>query len=185
MVLTGAQITAFFKKADQMAIPNAAVMQLIVEGINMVDDLSEFDKDTIQQIASNLRRPPAGNPFVFGAKSQKRLIAACEIVRFYKTVGRSLTAANIMWNTVIKNFEIQWKALKDKKDGDEPETPKIAKGLNIMKWSESFRDILHRCIGVQMIPLAYVIRELEVPPAITTLTAGQPHSAELVLSSKN
>ena len=178
MVLTVAQTTAFFENAAQMAIPNATVVQLVTEGIDSVDDLSEFDKDTIQQIASNLRRPPAGNPFVFGAKSQKRLIAACEIIRYYETVGRNLTAANLMWNTVIKNFEIQWKALKDKKDGDEPDTPKIAKGLNIMKWSESFRDILHRCIGVRMIPLAYVIRELEAPPAITALMAGQPHSAE-------
>ena len=163
MVLTVAQTTAFFENAAQMAIPNATVVQLVVEGIDLVDDLSEFDKDTIQQIASNLCRPPAGNPFVFGAKSQKRLIAACEIIRYYKTVGRNLTAANLMWNTVIKNFEIQWKALKDKKDGDEPDTPEIAKGLNIMKWSKSFRDILHRCIGVRMIPLAYVIRELEAP----------------------
>ena len=80
MVLTVAQMTAFLKNATQMAIPNARVIQLVVEGIDSVDDLSEFDKDTIQQIASNLRRPPAGNPFVFGAKSQKRLIAACEII---------------------------------------------------------------------------------------------------------
>ena len=128
MVLTVAQRTAFFENADQMAIPNAMVVQLVVEGINTVDDLSEFDKDTIQQIASNLRRPPAGNPFVFGAKSQKRLIAACEIVRFYETVGRNLTPANIMWSTVIKNCELQRKALTDKKDGDEPDNQKIARG---------------------------------------------------------
>jgi hypothetical protein len=176
MPITAAQTTAFFENADQMAIPNATVLQLVAEGINTVDDLSEFDRDTINQIASNLRRPPAGAHYVFGAKSQKRLIAACDIVRYYETIGRPLTAANLVWNTVIKNFEIQWKALKDKKEGDEPETPKIAKGLNIMKWSESFRDILHRCIGVRMIPLAYVIRELEVPEAITILAAGQPHS---------
>ena len=57
MVLTAAQTTVFFENADQMAIPNATVLQLVAEGINTVDDLSEFDKDTIQQIASNLRRP--------------------------------------------------------------------------------------------------------------------------------
>ena len=176
MPITAAQTTAFFESADQMAIPNATVVQLVAEGIDTVDDLSEFDKDTIHQIASNLRRPPAGARYVFGAKSQKRLIAACDIVRYYENVGRPLAAANLRWNTVIKNFEIQWKALKDKKDGDEPETPKIAKGLNIMKWSESFLDILHRCIGVRMIPLAYVVRELEIPEAITDLAAGQPHS---------
>jgi hypothetical protein len=80
MVLTEAQTTLFFEGADPMAIPNATVLELVNEGINMVDDLSEFNKDTIVQIAYNLRRPPAGAPFVFGAKSQKRLIVACELV---------------------------------------------------------------------------------------------------------
>jgi hypothetical protein len=131
----------------------------VKKGINTVDDLAEFDKDTIVQIPSNLRRPPAGQHFIFGAKSQKRLTVASEIVRYYDTVGRTLTPANLMWDTVIKRFEIQWKALKDKKDGDEPDTPKIAKGLNIMKYSESFRDYLHRCIVAPMIPLVYIIRE--------------------------
>jgi hypothetical protein len=42
----------------------------------------------------------------------------------------------------MKNFEIQWKALMNKKGKDEPETPQISKSLNIMKWSEAFRDIL-------------------------------------------
>jgi hypothetical protein len=178
MVLTAAQTTAFFENAAQMAIPNATVLQLVAEGIDSVDDLSEFDKDTISQIASNLRRPAAGNHYVFGAKSQKRLAVACEIVRYYETVGRPLTAANLAWNTVIKNFEIQWKALKTKKAGDEPETPKITKGLNIMKWSDSFFDFLNRCIGVRMIPLVYVVRAEENPPAITALAPGQPHSAD-------
>ena len=76
MVLTAAQVTAFFEDAAQMAIPNATVVQLANEGINTVDDLSEFDKTSIEAIAHNLRRPPAGNPFVFGAKSQKRLIGS-------------------------------------------------------------------------------------------------------------
>jgi hypothetical protein len=113
MVLTTAQTTSFFEGADQMAISNATVLELINEGINTVDDLSEFDKDTIVQIAYNLRQPPAGTPFVFGTKSQKRLIVACERVRYYETVGRALTAANLQWNTVMKNFEIQWTALMD------------------------------------------------------------------------
>ncbi len=131
------------------------------------------------QIAYNLRQPTAGIPFVFGAKSQKRLIVACERVRYYETVGRALTAANLQWNTVMKNFEIQWTALMDKKSKDEPETPKISKSLNIMKWSEAFRDILHRCIGVCNVPIIYVIKEdTAVPAAFPVLMAGQPHSTK-------
>jgi hypothetical protein len=149
VVLTTAQKTQFFEGADQMTIPNGTVLELANEGINMVDGLSEFDKDTNGQITYNLRRPPAGAPFVFGAKSQKRPIAACELVRYYETVGRGLTAANLQWLTVMKNFEVQWKALMDKKSKDEPETPsKISKSLNIMKWSEAFCNIMYRCIGV-------------------------------------
>ena len=96
MVLTVAQTTAFFENANQMAIPHATVMQLHNEGITAVDDLAEFDSDSLAQIASNIRRPggripdptpsaPPGAtiptpPFVFGAKSQMRLEAACDLV---------------------------------------------------------------------------------------------------------
>jgi hypothetical protein len=75
--------------------------------------------------------------FVFGAKSQTRLNVACELVQFYITVRQPITAVNTQWNSVIMNFEIQWKAMKVKIDGDEPETPKIVKGVNIMRWSKS------------------------------------------------
>ena len=182
MVLTAAQTTAFFENAAQMAIPNATVLELANEGINTVDNLAEFDKETIDQIASNLRRPavaPAagGHHFVFGAKSQKRMIVACELVRFYNTIGRPLTAPNIQWATVIQNFEVQWKAMNVRIDGDEPETPKIIKGLNIMRWSESFKDYLRQCFGVRSIPLIYVTRdEVAVPAVVPPLAAGQPHS---------
>jgi hypothetical protein len=195
MVLTAAQTTAFFESADQMSIPNATVIQLQNEGIETVDDLIDFDKDTLQQVADNLRRPggripdptpgaaPGATiptpPFVFGAKSQKRLLAACDIVRYYETTGRPLTTVNIQWSTVIKNFTEQWKALKDHKLGDLPEVPKVTKALPIIKWTQAFADYLHRVIGVRMIPLAYVIREeVDVPAAAPTLANGQPHSTE-------
>jgi hypothetical protein len=126
-----------------MAIPNATILELLFnEGINTVDALSKFDKDTIVQIACNLRRPPAGAPLVLGAKSQKRLIVACERVRYYETVSCTLAATNLQWNTVMKNFEIQWIALLDKKSKDEPETLKISKSVNIMKGSEAYTDAL-------------------------------------------
>ena len=128
MVFTVAQMTTFFKHADQMGIPHTTVMQLHAEGIEAVAALVDFEKDSLQQLADNLRRPggrvlepnpgaPAGAtihtpPFVFGAKSQKQVAIACDLVRLYATVGRDLTVANLQWNTVMKNFEIQWKALK-------------------------------------------------------------------------
>ena len=194
MPLTGAQTIAFFENAGQMGIPNATVVQLVQEGIDTVDDLADFDKDTIAQIAANLRRPagriPDPNPaaaagatiptppFVFGAKSQQRLTNAAKLLRYYTTVGRTTTAGNLQWTPVMKNFSEQWKALEDKKGGDEPEVPKITKALPIIKWTEAFRDYLHRLIGVRTIPLAYVIRPEAAVLAITIQATGAPHSTE-------
>ena len=101
MVLTAAQTTAFFRDGDQMGIPQATVAQLQIEGITTISDLADFEKETLQQMADNLRKPggrvPDPNPaaaagatiptppFVFGAKSQHCLTVVCELVRYYWT----------------------------------------------------------------------------------------------------
>ena len=193
MVLTAAQTTSFFENTDQMGVQHATVVQLALEGIQTVDNLADFDKEALQQLADNLRRPGGRVPnpepgaaagstiltpaFVFGAKSQKHLGIACELVWYYNPVGRNLTAANILWNNVFKNFKIQWKALKMKGDEDTLEVAKISKSLPIIKWTEAFQDHLHHVIGVRMIPLVYVTRKDEDAPAVVPpLQAGQPHS---------
>ena len=56
-VFTAAQRTAFFENNDQMGIPHATVLKLQEEGITRPDDLVDFDKDMIKQIADNLRHP--------------------------------------------------------------------------------------------------------------------------------
>ena len=54
MVLTAAQTTAFFKSADQMGVQHVTVVHLAQEGIQSIDDLTDFDKDALQQLADNL-----------------------------------------------------------------------------------------------------------------------------------
>jgi len=115
MVFTQAQIALFFTADDQMAIPEATRQQLALEGISSVGDLSEFDKEGLKQIANNLQRtgrriPDPANvgatipavPFVFGTKSY--VVAACELSRYYETVGRPMTPTNIRWTGAIKSF---------------------------------------------------------------------------------
>jgi hypothetical protein len=116
--------------------------------------------------------------FVFGAKSQKRLITASTLLRYYDTVGRNTTVANLQWTPVMKNFEIQWKALEDKKHAGESEVPKITKALPIIEWTEAFRDYLHRMISVRTIPLASVIQPAIAVPVIGVIAAGAPHLFE-------
>ena len=195
MVLTGAQTTAFFEEAEQMGLPHGTVVQLAVEGIATVYDLADFDKESLKAVADNLRRPagrvqdpdPGADPgatiptppFVFGAKSHRRLLVATDLIKYYNEVGRVITPANIAWNHVMKNFEIQWKALKERQSDDPPDTPKITRALPVLRWTEAFKDFLSRVIGVRTIPLSYVIREEATPPAaIPALANDQPHSAE-------
>ena len=83
---------AFFQNAAQMVILDKTVVQLGNNGITIVDNLVDFDKDTIQQVADSLRRmgsripDPTPNaspmamiptpPFVFRENSQKGLLDA-------------------------------------------------------------------------------------------------------------
>ena len=175
MVFTAAQVTSFFEDDDQMALPQRTRVQLQAEGLTVVADLLDFDDDSLKQMADNLRRPGGTvqdpNPnaaagamiptpaFVLGAKSKMRLKAAVNISKYYQMVGRDLTATNIKWDQVIKNFTVHWKDLSDQTKEDILDVPKISKNLVIMKWTEAFRDFLQRVVGARTIPLSYVIRE--------------------------
>eukprot|EP00956_Cyclotella_meneghiniana_P021457 scaffold39175_cov83-Cyclotella_meneghiniana.AAC.1 len=85
------------------------------------------------QIVENCKRPPqvtdaAGNlvnqaAFHIGAKSLHRLKVAAIAIEYYAATNRALTAQAMQWDTTLKNFEVQWKAIKDAKDGDKAETP--------------------------------------------------------------
>lgn len=168
---TNAQTNQFFTAANQMAIPVDTLEALREEGIERPDDLIEFDNEKLQNIAKTFR---AGD-VTLGAKSIGRLVEAANIVHYYDIVGRELTPANMTYLRVIRNFTVEWSALKEIKDKDEPDTPKLGKGVTVMQWSESFVDILHRCIGVRMVPLAYVVRELEdAPDPIPVAAPNQP-----------
>ena len=100
---------------------------------------------------------------MLGAKSQIRLIAACDLMWYYETVGHSLSVANIGWSLVIRSFKYQWKALKSPKKDEEVKVPKVIKSSPVMKWSEALTDFLYWVIVILIIPLAYVVRENVVP----------------------
>ena len=80
---------------------------------------------------------------------------------------------------VIKNFEAQWKALKERKKVDKTYFPKITNALPVIKWTHAFGDYLDRIIGHCTIPLSYVVREeVTVPVHAPLLNPGQPQSED-------
>ena len=56
MSLTNNQTKTFFTDPNHLGIPEATRQALQSEGIESVDDLTEFDKDAIEQIASNFHK---------------------------------------------------------------------------------------------------------------------------------
>jgi len=57
MVLTAAQVTAFFEGASQMAIPHSTSVQLQFEDVTDRSDLVNFTEEAMAMISHNLRRP--------------------------------------------------------------------------------------------------------------------------------
>ena len=80
MPLTQGQITTFFTDANYLGIAPETQAQLILEGMDAVDDLAKFDKRSIEQMASSFRRMQPVVPF--GAKSLKRLTKAVNLIKF-------------------------------------------------------------------------------------------------------
>ena len=151
----------------QMAIPQETVAQLPQEGLDISDDLLDFGEDEIKALATSLMKPhdriqnpdPGAAPgdmiprppYVFNAKSQKRLLAAHHLFKFYGEIGRDMDATAVTYSTVIRDFDLQWKGLCDR-EADTIEVPKLTKNLNVMKFIESFKDFLSRKVGARRIP---------------------------------
>ena len=92
-------------------------VQLQYKDIKDASNLVDFTDEAMAMINQSLRRPggrtqdPDPNttsgatiptpPFMLGAKSQMHIIAACDIMRHYETIGCSLSVSNIRWSPVI------------------------------------------------------------------------------------
>ena len=82
-------------------------------------------------------------------------------------------------DTAIKNFEAQWKALKEQKKGDKTDVPNITNALPVIMLTQTFVYYLVRIIGHCTTPLSYVVREeVTVPVHAQPLVPGHPHSED-------
>ena len=110
MVLTTAQITAFFEDAAHMGLSNGTWFDsLNVEGITSVDDLAKWEDDDWDQWMSNCKKPDRipdtvnsaqlihQVPFPLLVKSLNRLNIASRMVRCYNSVSVDLTVSNLLW----------------------------------------------------------------------------------------
>ena len=212
MVFTVNQTRNFFTDADQLAVDALTLPGLAQEGISLVDDLEDFTEEDIKQVANNLRKPagmmPNPNaadpptalaparipqtPFVFGAKSMKRMKVAAIAVSYYITIDRETTPNNMHYQRTLIDFYEQWENLVKKGEESAPATPCITRSLPIIKWTESFEEFLHQVLGVTHVPLSYVIREQMLvaapPPLLNNRSYSEEHGSvegELIARSSH
>ena len=172
----------------QMAVLEITLAALKEEGIYKTEDLFKFSNDDLYSIFESLRKPlvKVVNKKVFGVaphvmseKSRKCIMVATEATRYYAQFGRDITPTN-MHSKTLTNFDIQWNALKDIKEQENPDVPKLTKNGNIINFIESFKLHLNAIIGVRNFLLVCAVRYQRDLSGLTlyTLIPDHTHSKE-------
>ena len=119
------------------------------------------------------------NPFVFGAKSLKKIKVTSKAAHYIISIGKTLSVLCMDYASILTDFFPHWKFLDDRKDEDEPDDWKISKMLKATQWSEEFIVFSHRAIRVQCAPWVCMIRKNSaVPVTPPSLLNNKHHSKE-------
>ena len=171
-------------------------------GITNETHLIDYDEDLLKNLKKDLSNPPGtipdpnfvppapveGQPvavapqiprpaYVLNPLSLDKLRIAADLIRYYQIVGRPVTQLNVRWNGHMTHYSQYMKARDAKDEDDTPSVPKVTKNLTITHWVDSFELHLEKCLGAHKVPLAYVIRERDVPEAADALVAHRPYGA--------
>ena len=147
------------------------------QGLAVIDDFLEFDKDSIEVLCSSVRKPggtipnpnagnagaPATIPdpgYSIPAIAEKRLIAAAYTAYVYNMIGREITTATLS-RSRIKQFQA-YRTLMDEHEDPEKLQP-VSKTFGIIKAMDIVPLHLRDRLGVRKVPLSYVIREDPTP----------------------
>ena len=160
---------------------DAAVLRMTCEGVTDYASLNDFDREsiealskacskTIPAVAEDIANGIAAENEVPGANissiSIRRLVVAMYAAKYYTSIGRTLSAANMHYTNVLTGFKTDYEAYILLKKQDEPDPPVVNdkdKEKKIIKWMPLFEDALSRTFGSKG-PLIYVLREKAAVP---------------------
>jgi hypothetical protein len=181
--MVAANFKNWLKSSPNMKLSSeAAVNRVIKEGITTFEDLTDFDKkslerlpatckDTVPRIVADRENGIIAEAEVPGANissiSVQRLIVAMHAAEYYTSITRTMVPANMHYTSVLKGFKVEWDSYQDLKSQDDPSVPLVNDKDNdrkIIRWVPIFIDCLTRTYGVRG-PLAYVLRDDEDVPA--------------------
>ena len=176
--------------ADIPGDANARRVAVQEEGLNTIDDLIEFDDEGIQTLCQSVRKPggtivdPADatrripNPgYSIPAICEKRLKAAAYGARMYNMTGRTITHASLDRDR-LRKFEQHRQLVKEHEDPEK--LPEVSRSFGIMKAMDLVPTHLRDRLGVNKVPLSYVIRDDVIPPALQPQINGEVHGPPYV-----
>ena len=101
-------LTAFFTHATQLGLTSNQRAALAAEGLATPDDFQDF-KQELQVAFKNtqLTTPPVPIP----ARCTARKLIASVAWNYYRDTGRQPTPANMNFTNVLRDFDVEWKAI--------------------------------------------------------------------------
>ena len=84
------------------------------------------------------------------SNSVQYLVVASNGTKYYRSIGRVMTAPNMHYSNILANFKIKWDAYQNLKDKDAPKVPSIDDRdlyRNVIKWDPIFQGCLSRTYG--------------------------------------
>ena len=182
---------------DVIGIPDPRERREAVqaEGLGVLADFLEFDKEAIEIVCSSIRKPggtiPNPNANVQGAPAtipnpgfsipaicEKRLIAASYTAKIYDMIGRAINA-DTMSRSRIKKFDTHRLLMEDHEDPEKLQV--VSKTFGIVKAMDIVPSHLRDRLGVRKVPLSYVIRETADTGNAPLPMANQPVSTGFTL----
>ena len=160
------------------------------QGLGVLADLLEFDKDAIEVLCSSVRKPggtipnpdmanpgaPAVIPnpgYAIPAICEKRLIAAAYTAKIYDMIGRQITP-DTMSRMRLKKYETHRILMDDHEDPEKLQV--VSKSFGIVRAMDVVPSHLRDRLGVRKIPLSYVIRKTSDTGNAPLPAAGQATS---------
>ena len=156
------------------------------EGLGVIADFAEFEKEDIETLCTSIRKPggtipnpnagaanaPATIPnpgFSISAICEKRLIAAAYTAKIYDMIGRNIDH-HTMNRERLKLFDAHRLLIKQHEDPEK--LPQVSKTFGIVKAMDLVPGHLRERLGVRGVALSYVIREPSAPPALPAQAAN-------------
>ena len=88
-----------------------------------------------------------------GARTLITLEESMQSMRCYEIENHKPKASQLRHRTVIKNFKLEFDDLKYRKK-KEVSTPQISQKLDVVRWTETFLDLLSMIVGACNVPLS-------------------------------